>query len=423
MTSMGLGSTTLRNLIYARKARSRRFSSWDDKGRNRDATHIEPGQTITVAEMEGAGCINHIWMTAYGGVDDSWYLRKAIVRMFWDGEDTPSVEVPLGDFFGVGHAKASTYVSMPMNMIGGSRREVYNSASMNCYLQMPYSNGARIEIEHQSDKGLGFFYYIDYEELDELPDNVLRFHAQWRRENPTKASMSLAELGAKYGTLIEDTEDPNARFQVPPNRAWQEIWPQPNLTGDGNYVLLEAEGRGHFVGCNLSIDMINPIPGIYWFGEGDDMFFIDGDKWPPTLHGTGTEDYFNHAFGWAIGEYDALYHGCSLAGMLAKAGVKLQQGDINPHHPPDWANPTTLNTVYAGKWTLYRWHIEDPVYFQKDIRVTIEAGHNNCHANDYSSVAYWYQTEPHKEFPVLLPMKKRLPIPDKISLKKFFETI
>jgi hypothetical protein len=198
---------------------------------------------------------------------------------------------------------------------------------------------------------------------------------------------------------------------------------RPNLTGDENYVILDAEGRGHFVGCNLSLDFINPIPGIYWFGEGDDMFFIDGEKWPPSLHGTGTEDYFCHAFGWAIGQYDALYHGASLAGMLAQAGIKLQQGGIDPLHPPDWANPTALNTVYAGKWTLYRWHIEDPVFFKESIRVTIEHGHDNCHENDYSSVAYWYQTEPHKAFPTMLPMEERLPIPDKFSLKKYFATI
>jgi hypothetical protein len=405
---MNLGSSTLRNLIYARKARSRRFASWDRLGRNRDALHIKPGETVTLADIDGAGCISHIWMTAYGGAEDPYYLRKVLLRMYWDGEDTPSVEVPLGDFFGVGHAKVSTYVSMPMNMIAGSRREVYNSASMNCYLQMPFSNGARVEVELQSDKELALFFYIDYEELDEVADDVLRLHAQWRRENPTVSDVSIADLYAEHGTS---------------EGVWGVLRDSPNLTGDGNYVILDAEGRGHFVGCNLSFDFLNPIPGIYWFGEGDDMFFIDGEKWPPSLHGTGTEDYFCHAFGWAIGQYDALYHGASLAGILAQGGIKLPQGDFEVLNPPDLANPTSINTVYAGKWTLYRWHIEDPVFFQESIRVTIEHGHNNCHENDFSSVAYWYQTEPHKQFPRMLPMEQRMPIPDKESLKRYFSTI
>jgi hypothetical protein len=174
---------------------------------------------------------------------------------------------------------------------------------------------------------------------------------------------------------------------------------QVNLDGRENYVLLEADGRGHYVGCVLSIDHLNPIPGFSWFGEGDDMIFIDGESWPPSLHGTGTEDYFGAAWGFPSGKYDGPYHGISLAG------------------------PTSGPLAYSGKWTIYRWHIEDPVCFERSIRVTIEHGHANCHANDYASVAYWYQREPHRPFPPLLTVGQRLPLPDQESLKRFWASI
>jgi hypothetical protein len=151
------------------------------------------------------------------------------------------------------------------------------------------------------------------------------------------------------------------------------------------------------VGCNLSIDHINPVPNFSWFGEGDDMIFIDGDT-KPTLYGTGTEDYFCMAFGYPSGQVSMPYHGISLAG------------------------PTEGIDSYSGKWTMYRFHVEDPMQFQKSIRVTIEHGHANVHADDYSSVAYWYQSEPHEPFPAILPVEKRLPISDVDSLRQYWRT-
>ncbi len=241
---------------------------------------------------------------------------------------------------------------------------------------MPFAEGARITLSNESEHALTHvYYYLDFEECA-VGEEVLRFHAQWRREAPTKASVDLAAAGMSFERVNQEA----------------------NLDGEGNYVILEAQGRGHFVGSSLSIDNLNPIPGFGWFGEGDDMIFIDGEEWPPSLHGTGTEDYFCAAWGFPSGKYDGPYHGISLAG------------------------PDSGPLAYSGKWTVYRFHIEDPVHFEKSIRVTIEHGHANCHANDYASVAYWYQSEPHAPFPTLLLAAQRLPVPDTESLQRFLET-
>jgi hypothetical protein len=245
---------------------------------------------------------------------------------------------------------------------------------MNCYFQMPYANGARIEIVNDMEWPVhAFYYYVDYEEYDRLDDDVLRFHAQWRRQNPTDG-MDLAG------------KDASAAFQI------------KNLDGKGNYVILEAEGRGHYVGCNLSVDNIEvgdraalivhspeKQEPLEWWGEGDDMIFIDGEGFPPSLHGTGSEDYFCNA--WGMQSHAFPYAGTSLF-------------EYDPEFPG------------RRKCTSYRFHIEDPVIFAKSIRVTIEHGHGNHQSNDYSSTAYWYQTEPHKPFPEMLPLAERLPRPD-----------
>jgi hypothetical protein len=375
---MHVSPGTLRSLIYPRSARSQRASSWDRSGGNRDGMTIPQGETATLATIEGSGCINHIWFTIY--CKDRLYPRKLLLRMYWDGEPTPSVEVPVGDFFGVGHGVVSHYWCAPLNMITGPRAERWNCAAMNCFFAMPFARGARIEIVNECDTEVGsFYYYIDYEAYPAWEEDVLRFHAQWRRENPTQGTVDMH-------TVTRD-----------------ELRALKNIGGEENYVVLEAEGRGHFVGCNLSIDHINPVPGVTWFGEGDDMIFIDGEEWPPSLHGTGTEDYFCSAWDYPAGQHSTPYHGISLAGR--------------------WLALENEHSAYAGKWTQYRYHVEDPVCFAKSIRMTIEHGHANWHSNDYSSVAYWYQTEPHAPFPPMRPVVDRLPIPEKESLKRYFETI
>lgn len=375
---MKLGTSALRSLVYPRDARSKRASSWDRSGGNADGIAIAQGETARLAEIEGSGCIHHIWITVY--CEDRLYPRKLLLRMYWDGESDPSVEVPLGDFFGVGHGVVSHYWSLPLNMVTGPRAQRWNCAAMNSFFAMPFSKGARIEVENQSDAEVGaFYYYIDYEAYPAPKADLLRFHAQWRRENPTQGTVDMHTVTR------------------------EELRQLKNIGGQENYVLLEAEGRGHYVGCNLSIDHMNPWPGVTWFGEGDDMIFIDGKEWPPSLHGTGTEDYFCSAWDYPAGQHSMPYHGISLAGKWLEL-----ENDI---------------FAYAGKWTMYRFHVEDPICFAKSIRVTIEHGHANWHSNDYSSVAYWYQTEPHKPFPPMLPVEQRLPVPEKEGLKRYFETI
>ncbi|MBI3693508.1 MAG: DUF2961 domain-containing protein [Acidobacteria bacterium] len=365
----------LGHLFLAREGRRRRSSSWDRTGKNADRVGVDPGATAVIADISGAGCIRHIWITI--GDEEPGYLRRLVLRAFWDGETSPSVETPIGDFFGVGHARVSNYWCLPLNMVTGGGPQARNQAAMNCFFPMPFARGARLTVENQGQMPVqSLYYYVDYEEYDRLPGEALRFHAQWRRENPTKPSIHVAD---RSQNLIAATK---------------EI---VNLDGKSNYVILEAAGRGHYAGCNLSIDHLNPMPNYGWFGEGDDMIFIDGETMP-SLVGTGTEDYFCAAWGYPGGLNSMPYHGISLAG------------------------PTDGPAPYSGKWTMYRYHIEDPVLFAKSIKVTIEHGPANIHASDYSSVAYWYQTEPHAPFPPLLPVDQRLPIPDRDSLRQFWRT-
>ena len=344
------GIGPLSALPNLRRCRSKRASSYDTTGGNRDYVTVEPRAKALLLKAEGPGCIRHIWITI--ACEDRHYLRKLVLRAYWDGETNPSIETPLGDFFGVGHALASHFVSLPLSMIRAPGRG--DRAGMNCYFPMPFASSALIELENQCDIPVRALYYqIDYEEYLEPPKNQGRFHAWWNRENPCKKVIH---------------KDPK-----------NEI----NLTGDENYVILEAEGMGHYVGCVLSVDNFNAFHQNYnWFGEGDDMIFVDGERWPPSLHGTGTEDYFGAAWGFPCGQYSGPYTGVSLAGDVYE---------------------------WSGKWSVYRFHLEDPVYFSKSIRVTIEHGHANDQGNDYSSVAYWYQSEPHKPFPPLPEVSKRLP--------------
>ncbi|MBI3472434.1 MAG: DUF2961 domain-containing protein [Candidatus Solibacter usitatus] len=364
----------LGQLHRARTGKRRRVSSFHRGGKNADAIPIEAGQLVTLADLKGAGCVRHVWMTISSAEPD--YLRRLVLRAHWDGETNPSIESPVGDFFGVGHARVSNYWSLPLNMVTGGNAERNNQAAMNCFFPMPFGSAARLTVENQGEKAVSaLYYYVDYESYDRAPADALRFHAQWRREKPTKASLDLAAPGATFAKIND----------------------LANLDGVGNYVILDAVGRGHYAGCTLSIDHINPIPNFGWFGEGDDMIFIDGDK-TPTLSGTGTEDYFCAAWGFPGGQNSMPYHGVSLAGA------------------------TEGPAAYSGKWSMYRFHVEDPVMFEKSIRVTIEAGHANVHANDYSSVGYWYQAEPHRAFPPLAPAAERLPLSASDSMRLFWRT-
>ena len=351
--------------IHPDSVKRKRISSYDREGGNHDWLDIKSKEKVIIAEEENCGCITHIWCTTSS--KERYYLRNVIIRMYWDGEDeeNPSVEVPLGDFFGLGHAKSKNFITEPFQMSPRSGK------GFNCWLPMPFLKGFKIIIENDTDKPLKLFYYIDYELYEVAVENFSdygRFHAQWRRENPTTPKKLNPKNNKKYKTAKPSKFSYGGKNTDPLKE---------------NYIILKASGKGSYVGCHLDIDNITFMPWFFnWPGEGDDMIFIDDDvsKQIPTLHGTGTEDYVNQA--WAQSKkYCAPYHGT------------IKGGGIN----------------WWGKITYYRYHIKDPVYFNKEIIVSIEHGHDNHRKDDWSSTAYWYQNEPHDTFPLLPEKKKRRP--------------
>ncbi|MGH0035136.1 MAG: glycoside hydrolase family 172 protein [Myxococcota bacterium] len=370
--TVDLGGGSLAGLARLREFRSHRLSSWDRSGGNADFVLVDPGATIALGEIEGPGCVRHVWCTMMALPDEPHDLRTTVLRMFWDGEETPSVEVPLGDFFGVGFGLRRNFASLPLQM------SPQDGKSMNCWFPMPFAEGARFELENQGEARRVFYYYIDYEAHPASDPGLARFHAWWNRRNPS------AGVARRSGYTRSD-------YGYDPGRpsgagfALGGPWRDPNLTGEENYLILQAEGRGHYVGCNLNIDVFDRQVND-WYGEGDDMIFIDGEPWPPRLHGTGTEDYFNTAF-CPKQEFCAPYHG-----LTVYSGSE------------DWP--------WGGKNSMYRFHVEDPIAFERSIRVTIETGHANALANDYSSTAYWYQVDRSRPLPPLPPAADRIPRPD-----------
>jgi len=356
---MIIGNSTLADLARLRPGiRRLRVSSYDTRGGNADWWDFAAGQARDIASLRGPGCIKHIWMTTWSA--DRHALRKVLLRAWWDDEPLPSVEAPLGDFFGLGHGLTRNFVSLPLQMSPEDGR------AFNCWFPMPFQTAARLAVINETELPFRLYFYVDYEAYPAGTslEDYGRFHAQWRRQNPTPG-----------------WADPAVRWAENP-QAMQAAWQTPNTSGADNYVILEATGRGHYVGCHLDVDCFSRQAND-WYGEGDDMIFVDGEPWPPGLHGTGTEDYFNTAF-CPTQEYNAPYH-----------GLILYQGTADWH--------------WRGKNTVYRYHIEDPIFFEKSIRVTIEHGHANKLSNDYSSTAYWYQAEPHQPFPPMLPAAARLP--------------
>lgn len=359
---MDINPSALANLARKQKGKRLRISSWDRTGGNDDRIHIPSGKKAIIAQMDQPGEIEHIWATICSDglpTIEKNGLRKVILRIYWDDEKEPSVEVPLGDFFGIGHAKSKNYSCAVLS------EGPQNGLGMNSWWVMPYQK-ARLEILNECQCPLIFYYYVDYREFPEgLDSDVLRFHSQWRRVCPC-SGVPLSQFQKREDWLFGET----------------------NLDGKDNYVLLEAKGEGHYCGCHLDIDNFNDDPAWDWPGEGDDMIFIDGAKLP-TLNGTGTEDYFGMA--WCpTQEYTGLYNG-------------LLYGT-----DPNW----------KGQITYYRYHILDPINFEKDIKVTIEHGHANHRSDDDSSTVYWYQKEPHLPFPKMLPVEERMPIDHKKTSEK-----
>jgi len=288
---------------------------------------IDSCSTFTLAEIQGPGAIQHIWMTVTG------HWRHTILRIYWDGETEPSVECPVGDFFACGWNKYAQVNSLAICVNPGS--------AFNCYWLMPFKKSCKITMENLADRGMRVYYQIDYA-LAGVEENAAYFHAQFRRTNP---------LPYKSVYTIADG----------------------------------IKGWGHYVGTYMCWGVNN----TGWWGEGEIKFFMDGDKKFPTICGTGTEDYF-----------------CGSYNFENRETHQYQEFSTPYAGMPQVIRP---DGVYNSqqRFGLYRWHITDPIRFEKDLRVTIQAlgwrndGRYLPLQDDISSVAYWYQKEPHARFPAL----------------------
>ena len=338
-------STLLSGLPQSKDYVQHRSSSYDRSGGNGDARTVAPGDTLTLLDESGPGLITHLWVTIAS--DDPHHLKALVLRMYWDGEATPSVEAPIGDFFGLGLGDYFLYQSVPL-MVGSDK-------ALNSFFPMPFQKHARVTVTNEgSEKVDAFYFNLDYRSYTKpLPADQLYFHAQYRQAAPAKGWTN--EWQSNGDAIVNDKK---------------------NLNGDGNYVWLEATGRGHFVGVSMSV--LQNQDG--WWGEGDDMFFVDGEALP-SINGTGSEDYFLGA--WDFGGRSFAY------GLFGAPVVGLER--------------------VGGRWSLYRFHLDSPIPFTKSLRATIEHGHANHRSDNFFSVAYWYQTEPHAAFPPLPPLEQRIP--------------
>lgn len=299
------------------------------------SVRIKAGTTFTMAEITGSGAIQHIWMTPTG----NW--RFSIFRIYWDDETTPSVECPVGDFFGMGWGEYAQLSSLAITVNPGS--------AFNSYWVMPFRSKCKITMENIDERDMTLYYQVDYT-LTRVPDDAAYFHAQFRRANP-----------------------------VP----YKQVY---TLTDN-------IKGQGQYVGTYIAWGVRN----TGWWGEGEIKFYMDGDRDFPTIAGTGTEDYFCGSYNFEnrktkqYQEFNTPYSG--LHQVIRPDGVYQSQ----------------------QRFGLYRWHITDPIRFKKDLRVTIQAlgwrgnGEYMPLQDDIASVVYWYQTEPHAQFPAL-PTKDYLEV-------------
>ncbi|MHB0957063.1 MAG: DUF2961 domain-containing protein [Pirellulaceae bacterium] len=311
--------------------RNRRISSneqprWNDA--NLDMNWLQPGQVLELPVLQGPGVINHMWFTSHAGWANE--LNALSIRIYWDGRTEPGVEAPLGDFFAVGQGKPASVESVPV--------QVSPTGSLTCYWRMPFTKSARIVITNDNpDRGAGLYWQVDWVQLARLSPETPYFHAQYRQEYPAAAGQ--------------------------------------------DYMLADLTGCGQFVGTVMSVTMAQDG----WFGEGDDFFYIDGEQ-VPSLQGTGSEDYFNDAWG-----------------FRERTGPWFGQ--------PRWQGDRA-----GDSGVCYRWHLLDPVGFTKSLRVTIE--HKGNYDDDLvgfyverpefvSSVAFWYQTGEPQRFAGLPPWPQR----------------
>jgi len=340
-------SQTLESITRPQEGRSMRASSGNPID-NADSEKFAIGERKTIAQLTGPGKIAHMWLTPSSM--DIRYPRALVLRMYWDGAEIPSVEVPLGDFFAVGNGMRATVNSLPVKVSSYGR-------GFNCYWQMPFRKEAKITLTNESDKEPASCYYqIDWVRLDEPPPTTMYFHARYHQEYPPK-------MGQPYTVFV-------------------------------------GKGRGHYVGTVLSSQ--NGIG--HWFGEGDDFFYVDGED-EPSILGTGTEDYINEA--WNMRVHSSLYTGCTV---------------FEPRAPD-------------ARVSAYRWHIPDPIIFQKSLKFEIErrgfvmnsqgevVSQSGSRPDFWSSVSFWYQdtiAEPWCEFP---PYAQRVNPEIVLHLPKIVEQI
>jgi len=337
----------LDELPLIRNRKTARFSSWDTTGRNRDSWKIPAGSSAVLADIKGPGAIRHIWMT------QGSHYRRCLLKITWDGAKRPSVLVPLGDFFCLGHEIVNSFQSQLFTASTSRNNQFNQGCALNCYAPMPFRERAVVELINESGEDHGQYFYVDYETFDEPPGEEMGyFHAEFRRANP---------FGG-WG------------HEIRVNTPQADIANKARLAWDNNYLILQTKGRGHYIGCNLSVTNFQGT----WWGEGDDMIWVDGYKWPPDLHGTGSEDYLNQAWG-----------------MQPNAFLR---------------NGSSIHESNTGGYqTSYVLHLENPVRFTREIKVTIEHGHGNHLCNEMSSVAYWYAARP---APVARPpaVARRMPV-------------
>lgn len=344
----------LSNIARLVDARSKRISSYDRNGGNDDCIRFAAGETAVLADIKGAGIIKHIWITISS--KDEWVRRNLVLRCYWDGCDHPSVESPIGDFFGQGWGMKYNLVTLPL------AAAPKDGNALVCYFPMPFGNGARITVENQGPETVdAFYYYVDYEEHSTIADDLARFHA-WYHQELTQPESATGDVENEWSIFEPAAKNPSDK---------------------DNYLFCECDGEGHFVGVNYYVNCPTPV----WYGEGDDMFLVDGEPWPGSAHGTGTEDYFNQS--WCP---DEVY-------MHPYFGTARAPGRGNDSPRFGW----------LGRTHCYRFHLEDPIRFKKSLRASIEAGHANSLTLDLASVAYWYQTMPGRQFPPLPSAEARRP--------------
>jgi hypothetical protein len=322
-------------------------SSYDKTGGNADRWPIAPGATQEVFNDRGTGMISHIWFTI--AAPSPYHLKELVLRAFWDGSSSPSVETPVGDFFGLNLGDYVIYESEYLACSPGR--------SLNCYFAMPYRKSARMTVTNEGKQAVGAFYSnIDYMRVPNLPDDVLYFHAQYRQAAPNPSTETSWTSNADANKLI-------------------------NADGKNNYVYAETRGRGHLMGVTLGVIQNQE----FWMGEGDDMIFID-DESKPAIVGTGSEDYFLGS--WNFGGREN-----------ARPFAHRQYG----------AQAITQPERTGGRYLCYRFHGDNPVTFTRYLKHTMEHGHANHRADNFYSVCYWYQSSPATGFPALPNVAARVP--------------